>query len=426
MNRSLYLIIAILLFNSCSKDVDITLTVSQQSLSFIPEGNEQSITVTSNGDWFCTNTAGWLLVRQQQGKIRIIAEPNNTTSPRTDVIKVMIGTDTMAEIKVTQNGGTQKEQQSTLSIDKTSVNAKSVGETFSITVNGSSSWIIKNDNDWCQTAQQSNSLSLIVDRNYGMQERKGSVTVVSGNDSCTIAISQAACEWYESFEMAEVIGGSFLMGAQKDSIYKQNYNASAHLIESPVHEVTLPTYSIGKYEVTQAQWKAAMQNDSSAIQNENYPISNVTWHQVQEFIEILNEKTGLTYRLPTEAEWEYAAKGGNSSQNYTFSGNDVLGSCGWYYSNSSSSVHSVGTKAPNELGIYDMSGNVREWCSDWFDYYTNTTADNPQGPKKGIMKITRGGSWTSPATNCRNTFRHTNRPNEAVQDLGFRLVLAKE
>ncbi len=425
MNRLLYLITAILFFTSCSKDVDITLTVSQQSLSFIPEGNEQSVTVTSNGDWFCTNSASWLLVRQQQGKIRVIAEPNNTTSQRTDLIKVMIGTDTMAEIKVTQTAGSKKEE-SQLSIDKTTINAKSGGETFSIAVNGCSTWAIKNDNDWCQTTQQSSTLSLIVDRNYSMQERKGTVTVVSGNDSCSIAITQAACEWYDSFEMVEVVGGSFFMGAQKDSAGKQNYNESAHMIESPVHEVTLSTYSIGKYEVTQAQWEAAMQNDSSVISNGSYPISNVTWQQVQDFIKILNEKTGLAYRLPTEAEWEYAAIGGNSSQNYIFSGNDVLGSCGWYYSNSSSSVHSVGTKAPNELGIYDMSGNVREWCSDWFDYYTNAAADNPQGPKKGIMKITRGGSWTSPATNCRNTFRHTNRPDEAVLDLGFRLVLAKE
>ena len=150
----------------------------------------------------------------------------------------------------------------------------------------------------------------------------------------------------------------------------------------------------------------------------------ISWDNVQQFITVLNQESGLEYRLPTEAEWEFAAKGGNLSGDYMYSGNSILSTCGWYYSNSEATTHEVGGKDANELGIYDMSGNVREWCNDWFDNYSYYEEANPRGPEEGVVKINRGGSWTSPANTCRNTYRHTDKPNEGSLDLGFRLALS--
>jgi formylglycine-generating enzyme required for sulfatase activity len=258
-----------------------------------------------------------------------------------------------------------------------------------------------------------------------MDERNGIISVNAGDVSFDITITQYGCQWFESFEMIDVEGGTFYMGAQKDNPTDTNYDASAYQIESPVHQVSISSYAIGKFEVTQAQWNAAMGNNPSNIQGDNLPVDNVTWEDIQAFISILNEKSGLNYRLPTEAEWEFAAKGGNKSEKFDYSGNSVLSACGWYYSNSESTTHEVGSKIPNELGIYDMSGNVREWCNDWFGYYYSSMEDNPQGAYDGNMKVNRGGSWTTPAVNCRNTYRHTDYPYEKALDLGFRLVLSK-
>lgn len=168
-----------------------------------------------------------------------------------------------------------------------------------------------------------------------------------------------------------------------------------------------------------------MGNNPSENQGENLPVENVSWEDVNSFILILNDQSGLNYRLPTEAEWEFAAKGGNLSKGFIYSGSMVLSSCGWYYSNGKAITHDVGGKCPNELGLYDMSGNVREWCNDWFGFYSSSLEENPQGPYDGRLKVNRGGSWTTPAVNCRNSYRHTNYVDEAFHDLGFRLALAK-
>ncbi len=215
--------------------------------------------------------------------------------------------------------------------------------------------------------------------------------------------------------MVFVKGGTFLMGSDE-------YDES-----KPIHKVTLSDFYIGKYEVTQKEWENVMGSNPSSFKGANRPVENVSWNDVQEFIKKLNAKTGENYRLPTEAEWEYAARGGNKSRGYEYSGSNSIDEVAWYNGNSNSETHEVGQKQPNELGIYDMSGNVWEWCSDWYDenYYKNSPSRNPQGVLTETNRVFRGGSWKYNSANgggCSPGKRFYSNPGDWDYYLGFRLA----
>ena len=220
-----------------------------------------------------------------------------------------------------------------------------------------------------------------------------------------------------SFTMIPVEGGTFQMGS-----------TSGNSDEMPMHQVTVSSFSIGQTEVTQALWYAVMGTKPSWSTTyglgDNYPAYYVSWNDCQTFITKLNQLTGKTFRLPTEAEWEYAARGGNKSNGYTYSGSNTIDEVAWYTSNSSSKTHEVATKSPNELGIYDMSGNVWEWCQDWYSssYYSSSPSSNPTGPTSGSRRVERGGCWGSDATGCRVAFRSYLTPTSSYDFLGFRLA----
>jgi len=419
MRKYLYIFILLTTIVSCSKDDEVSLSVSENELTFAANGGEQIVNITSDGTWDCQYSEDWLLVRQQQDRIRVIVDANTTESERMANIELLCDGEVRGMITVTQAG-------LTLSIENTSIDVQYTGEKITISVDCNSDWEIVNFCEWIETQKDGANLRMVVARNYQMQERQEAITLKVGELSKSITVKQSAAPWYESFDMVQVEAGTFYMGAQKEASDGINYDVSAYIIESPVHKVSVKEYDICRYEITQAQWVAAMGDNPSTIQGDNLPVENVSWDLVQEFITILNEKSGKNYRLPSEAEWEFAAKGGNKSEGFKYSGYSVLGACGWYYSNSEATIHEVGSKNANELGLFDMSGNVREWCNDWYESYSTADEDNPQGPTSGAMKINRGGSWTTPAGNCRNTYRHTDFPNEASQDLGFRLALSAE
>ena len=220
-----------------------------------------------------------------------------------------------------------------------------------------------------------------------------------------------------NYNMVWVEGGTFRMGATSE---QGNGGGSE---EMPVHSVTLSGYYIGKTEVTQALWKAVMGSNPSSFKGDNLPVELVSWNDCQEFIRKLNSLTGQHFRLPTEAEWEFACRGGNNSRGYKYSGSNYIDNVAWYWDNSGEKTHPVATKSPNELGIYDMSGNVWEWCADWYEHYSSGAQTNPKGPNSGSLRVYRGGSWLYDAGCCRSSFRDYDYPTFRYGYLGLRLAL---
>ena len=215
-----------------------------------------------------------------------------------------------------------------------------------------------------------------------------------------------------SFNMVYVAGGTFQMGS------------NARSDEQPVHSVTLSDYYIGQTEVTQELWQAVMGSNPSysRFKGAKNPVNDVSWNDCQEFISKLNRLTGGRFRLPTEAEWEYAARGGNKSRGYKYSGRDYLGSVAWYKDNSGNEVHPVGSKSANELGLYDMSGNVWEWCSDWKGSYPSSPQTNPTGASSGSDRVLRGGSYCDGESLCRSAYRSNYFPTYWCSFHGLRLA----
>ncbi len=220
-----------------------------------------------------------------------------------------------------------------------------------------------------------------------------------------------------SFKMIRVEGGTFMMGATNEQ------GSDADDDEKPVHQVTLSDYYIGETQVTQALWQAVMGSNPSDFKGANRPVENVSWNDCQEFIRKLNELTGKRFRLPTEAEWEFAARGGKKSKGYKYSGSNNINEVAWYDGNSGGGTKDVKTKSANELGLYDMSGNVWEWCNDWYDTYPSSPQTNPQGLSSGSGRVCRGGSWSYDAASCRSAFRLHFTPTYGAINLGLRLAL---
>jgi len=208
-------------------------------------------------------------------------------------------------------------------------------------------------------------------------------------------------------EMIPVTGGTFTMG-------------NSEPYTGPEHQVTLKSFKLGKYIVTEKIWHAVMGGDVKP-ESKDFPKQQVSWIDVQAFIKKLNELTGKKYRLPTEAEWEYAASGGNKSQKFIYSGSNNIDDVAWYTGNSKNTAHPVGSKKANELGFFDMSGNMWEWCNDWWDLYSDEPQTNPTGPSTGDYRICRGGSFANPASVCRIITRVCINP-DGTGVIGFRLA----
>jgi formylglycine-generating enzyme required for sulfatase activity len=239
------------------------------------------------------------------------------------------------------------------------------------------------------------------------------------------ALTLAAQTHSNSIEMEFVLipAGSFTMGADKNFEAASNDETPQHLVS-----ISKPFY-LGKYEVTQAQWAAVMENNPSTFKGRSNPVEEVSWDDIQTFIKRLNQKEGhKRYRLPTEAEWEYAARAGTTSA-YSFGDDeDSVGRYAWYVGNSGDKTHPVGQKQPNPWGLHDMHGNVWEWVQDWYgdQYYSDSPGTDPKGPSTGNVRVVRGGSWGGSAGRCRSANRFSVTPVFQDYVLGFRLALDPE
>lgn len=277
---------------------------------------------------------------------------------------------------------------------------------------------------------------LYIKRPQNVEKMVGKVKEENSNEStvidCTISKTDSATVYVPSsegvesivfrvngvaFTMIHVPGGTFTMGATSE----QGDDSDS---DETVHQVTLSTYSIGQMEVTQELWQAVMDDNPSSFKGYRLPVECVSWDDCQTFISKLNNLTGQNFRLPTEAEWEYAARGGKS-EGTKYAGGNSIDDVAWYNVNSEDRTHDVASKKPNELGIYDMSGNVWEWCQDWYGDYSSSNQTNPQGPSSGSCRVYRGGSFSffSGAVFCRVSYRSSDAPANRSEDVGLRLAL---
>ena len=254
----------------------------------------------------------------------------------------------------------------------------------------------------------------------GKLDRLSNSVSLSSNTSVSQTGSNIVKEEFNvkgvKFNMIRVEGGTFSMGAtpEMEKPYKD---------EKPAHEVTLSTYYMGETEVTQALWQAVMGSNPSFFKGDNLPVESVSWDDCQVFISKLNQLTGRRFSMPTEAQWEYASRGGNKSRHTQYSGSNNIDEVAWYDGNSGIKTHPVGLKQKNELGLYDMSGNVWEWCSDKYGNYSSSSQTNPTGPSSGDDRVFRGGGWFFGPGGCRSSSRFHNLPSCRNGDLGLRLAL---
>ena len=264
------------------------------------------------------------------------------------------------------------------------------------------------------------------------------VLALMANNSVSQVVEAGDLEYGLNAQATTLIyveGGSFMMGSDDCDIY---------YFQQPIHEVSVSSFYISKYQITQNEWQEVMGSNPSWFRGDKLPVEQISWYDAIEYCNKRSIKEGLKpcysgsgkniscdwtangYRLPTEAEWEYAARGGKKSKGYKYSGSNDINEVAWYGSNSSDKTHPVGEKQANELGIYDMSGNVWEWCWDWYsiDYYSKSPRSNPRGPSSGEFRVLRGGSWYYNGNDCRVANRRLNNPDDGDYSYGLRILRA--
>ncbi len=424
------------------------LILTEDSYDLPAEGGEITVELKTNVNYdvqIPTSAASWISRIETRAlrvdKLHFSVMQNGSRNERSASITIRDRNSRVSDILYIRQSGRE-----VLVLSQQNYFVPRAGKTISVEVKGGIEYgvtIPSAFQSWIASAGgTSSSLSDVTPKTYrfavselGDDEWREGHIVFSGNSlTDTVYIYQGG-DFTEtikgvSFDMLYVEGGTFMMGATEEQ------GDDAYDSEKPVHSVTLSDYYIGKFEVTQELWEKVMgttirqqrdKEDSRYILagvGSDYPMYYVNWEEAQEFCTRLGQLTGKNYALPTEAQWEYAARGGVKSKGYKYSGSHMVGYVAWYYNNSSS-THPVGTRQPNELGLYDMSGNVWEWCSDWYasDYYYDSPQSNPTGPSTGSYRVLRGGSWGRNARLCRVSIRNYYIPGNRNYDYGFRVVL---
>lgn len=432
--------IGILTVKVTQNEANAAISLDTSTMEFTSSSGEQTFKITANTSWTVSSDQTWCSVSPTSGKnsgsVTVKVSENTQTSARTATITVKTDAGNRT-VSVTQSGASE---QVSLSVSDMEFAAGSGSKMLRITAN--TTWAVSSDKNWCSVSPTSGSndgsVTVSVDENTSTSSRTATITVESAAITRRLAVTQSGATPVTppasqdrtftvggvTFKMIYVEGGTFTMGATSEQ------GDDAWDDEKPTHSVTLSSYSIGETEVTQALWQAVMgqkptsdgsQWSSTYGLGNNYPAYYVSWNDCQDFIRRLNALTGENFRLPTEAEWEYAARGGNKSWGYKYAGSNTIDNVAWY--DGDHGTHNVATKSPNELGLYDMSGNVREWCQDWYGSYSSGSQTNPTGPESGSYRVIRGGFWGSSARGCRVSYRSGYDPSGRYFNIGLRLAL---
>lgn len=405
------------------------------------EGTTVPITIKSNVEWFY-HSSPWIEVNRTDNILNITVN-GNVSDSRTGSVELVYhyptypyNDKTINEILVRQEKGTP-----IATPEKNEIVCEADKTTEWVSIEANFDWYTYCSASWIETVKEGNQLKIIVDNNFStdreatIQLRYQSTVVSSINVKQKTANKEFTVTGNGktvTFVMHRVKGGTFKMGYSPDNWWSEN-----------IHEVTLTNdYYIGETEVTQALWYAVMgrtqkdlirkyrdsyEKDDYGL-GDNYPVYWISYDDCKEFINKLNQLTGQSFRLPTEAEWEFAAKGGNYSQNYIYAGSNTVDNVAWHYGNSDDMLHIVKRKAANELGLYDMSGNVKEWCYDWYENFTSAAQVNPIGPPSGTFHVIRGGSAFDGSIWSKTAQRNSNGASinifiERAKSYGLRLAL---
>ena len=407
----------------------IAITQSAPSFNVTPESIEvgtekttKNITINSNISWSAKTSDRWINLSKSSGTtgtttLTIDIGANTSTSSRSGYVEFYnTEYDVSKKVDISQTAFSP-----ILNINQETFDVGGEASSVNVTIVTNVMLSVIIDGDWLDSSEYFNSVDsttirIDIAENESTTQRTGYVDIINFdyNISKRIIINQNRTPVFVdltnglNMKMIYVEGGTFAMGSNEGSDW-----------ERPVHSVTLDSYYIGETEITQAQWRAIM---STTPSSDNCPVVMVSWNDAQEFCEKLSELTGKKYVLPTEAQWEYAARGGNKSKGYTYSGSNNIDDVAVYVNNFKGGLSEVKSKQPNELGVYDMSGNAWEWCNDLYGYYNSSSQTNPQGSTWGDMRVLRGGGWNFSAGSCRVTCRHRYEPTDYYDFLGFRVV----
>jgi|GEM_PF-1541016 len=429
------------------KDTVIQLDVqgTEQYTIVTISGREKDFNVVAENDWITVSKGETTEYGKTELTVKISASPN-TYYTRTGRVTVSIqdGSKTISKsIRVVQATSLDDPAVS-VGVNVLNLSAEQQEAAVAVITN-QSTWEAGSTAEWLTFNEDGDSIRIQVQENTGTEAREADISILAGfapfTATTVLKVIQAKPDTegnitVEGIEFVFVEGGTFKMGSQNTDPSAPNYGVASegshfNANQTPIHNVTLSDYYIGKYTITQAQWEAVMGSNPSKNIGANNPVEYVSYTLAAEFVEKINQLTGKTFRLPTEAEWEYAARGGNKSQGFLYSGGNTWEAFANFIpvadnaTRNASRTTPVGSKLPNELGIYDMSGNLYEWCSDYFAPYTATDKVNPTGPATGDRRVMRGGSWWHPATTVyyrgNNTDSYTgNHANAGLT--GFRIV----
>ena len=419
-----------------------SLTASLTTLLFEADASTQTVAINTNSGYGITVDQTWLTVeRAADNQTLTVSVQANTTSTTRNATVTINASGKSQTISVSQSASSLKVSESTLAFE-----ASESSQTVSVTASGNytystdASWLTITKGSATTRAESVTELTITAVANTEESERTATITLTLGSITKTIEVTQEGANTRTftitgngktvTFKMKKVQGGTFQMGSTSGDSDAQ-----------PVHSVTISkAYYMCETEVTQALWYAVMgqsptsdgkQWSSTDGMGDNYPAYWISYEDCQSFLSALNSKlssqlvSGEQFRFPTEAEWEFAAKGGKKSQGYTYSGSNTIGDVAWYEDNSGDKAHQVKTKSPNELGLYDMSGNVWEWCYDWYGSYSSSSSaqTDPAGSATGSQRVNRGGGWSHDYSYCRVANRVMNAPLNRYKTLGFRLCL---